>query len=1162
MNIGTKPQNGDERPSRQKSDFLNLFWTLAENDRNVRMQAVMQLLDHLKNSAKQESEVQYALKRLVRGLASSRDAARQGFSTALSGLLAMFPKQIALQRTHELLRDAMEVHSSMKPMEQREHMFGRLFGLLALYRSGRLQMDVPLLVTIIKELLEMATFKRWFRETCYEAALTLLADVPTDQFVTELAALIQTCLQIQPLKSKEEESSGAWNADQVLLAVGVQRYMHVTKLDLDENKMQQLPANFAAIGALKRRHVHTLIRPMRGSSGSYPRVHSAWYGLFGHVLNSIEESTAIDLEFFEEMWTVLVENSLFGGNNAENSAPTSHERQGLALKLFELVAPKLPESTLYSILTPRLVRCLYHNSVAKRNYLHEAAHHCLKSFATTAPRMFHHFLREQFTSPLSVLVTSVAADSDDDEDQQPIKEQKRQNGGFETFIELEEKKEREEILARRTDRARVWAVESMVAALIDLMSSKVIADDASKNLQKKILRFLVFHAFFSVSKEAASKKKSKKAKRNDESEVDELAHEAAAVTPPVSDNVANYTKTRLFSLLSFGLAGAEGDRASVSVLSQIFALAQELHLNSSAVVLRIPLNKESSGQFDALVSHVDTLQSKEVQDTTMTTHRSLSETFLLLFMSSGLELLDAEQREDAMVVAADLEKCYTQLVGKKLLTGSTKKEANEAEQESVLVLTDLLLSLLSQDSSAMREIVTQVFRSLLPLLNRECLTTMINVLLSTREGNVEHEDEGDEFAPITEAEDVEQEQDVSLSSDALSDAVRKDEKLLALHGEDLALAAFVGQVKIRSQRKKDLKRARLQTMHFQLRVVDLLQVFASQRPEQSKSAIEKHDALVLSLVAPLFCVLTQVETADSKQLVLRDRIQAVLLHKVLRVKDKLPCSESAQMEALNALRQLVELFRTTPMDKDHSGKVASAAVVYLVRVVCTGKAEIEVLPIVHTAVFDAFTKKRSRFPRASFQDLLTKAPIVGARLLLEPLVAVAAATNNKENADVSVARTAVDEFSQFEVFRLLTLLLRGASKLPVSADMLNLINGVSDTLKSALVRRLAPDSVHHLKAKRLKIVLLFALQIVKFWRTLEDQRAHETDVRDVVAAVQAVNFKSPVIKNLIKHVSESADVPLVVRNGFETDKKEDEENELTRKAKPSKKKRKRSITLE
>ncbi|KAG6611070.1 dna polymerase v [Phytophthora cinnamomi] len=1177
-----QPEDG-EPSSPQKGDFLKLFWTLAESERGVRTQAAAALLAHLRRSAKQEAEVQYTLKRLVRGLASSRDAARQGFSTALSGLLSAFPKQLALQSTHALLRDAMEVHSSMKPMEQREHMFGRLFGLLALHRCGRLSADLPLLVAVVKELLEMAAFKRWFRETCYEAALTLLADVPAEQFLAELAAPIHTCLQIQPSKGGDDEGVEAWNADQVLLAVGVQRYLHASGIDQDEQQMKQLPDDFAAVNALQRHNVHVLARPLRGSSGCYPRVHSAWFGVFGHVLNPTEDASAkLDGELFQEAWTVLVENSLVGGSNAEDSAPTSHERQGLALKLFELVAPKLPAPVLRAILTPRFVKCLFNNAVAKRNYLHEAARHCLKSFAACAPAEFFHFFRKQFTTPLSILVTSTSADSDDEaeEEEKPKKKQKLSAGGFDKLVELEEKKEREEALKRRTDRARVWALEAMVAALTELLSAKAEADDKTKKLQDDVIRFLVFHSFFTPADDAEStpskkSKKNKKAKKGAKSADDEVVKEATEATPALSENVANYAKTRLFALLSLGLAGADGARASASVLSRIFAIAQDMQTNSSAVVLREPLSEEMATQFTALVGHIDTLRTKEaeeVEDEKKTkksaTRRPLSETFLLLFMSAGLQLLDSEQREDAVVVAADLDKCYAQLVAREQKPTPTKKKSKknkkkEAEpeeaEESVVVLTDLLLSLLSQDSSALREIVSQVFRSLLPLLNGACLTTMVNVLQPTTEGEgAGADDEDDEFAPVTrredeeenDEEDEEEEEEVMLSSaDAVSDALRNDKKLSELHQEDLALAAIVGQVKHRSQRKKDLKRARLQTMHFQLRVLDLLQVFVSQRPEQTEAATAKHNALVLSLVAPLFRVLARVQNADTEKLVLRDRLQSVLLHKVLRAKDKIPSGEAAQTEALDALRQIVELIRTTAMEKDHAGKVASAAVVYLVRVICTSEAssEEEVQKIIRASVLDAFTKKHSRFPRASFEELLTKSPAVGARVLLEPLVAVAAASEKKEDADASEVRAAVDEFSKCEVFRLLTVLLRTSSKLQQSGELSKAQRGafkrVQKSLKTALVRQLAPESVQQLKAKRIKVVMMFALQLVKFWLAAEDKKATEADVRAVVAAVQAVDSKSPVVKGMVKQVSDAAGIPVAASNGAKADKKTPTEDE-------------------
>lgn len=80
--------------------FLNCFWDLACDDIELRIKAGELLLSHVQvanevassgsldiNSAMSKGDGAYALERLVKGLASSRDFARQGFATALSTLL-------------------------------------------------------------------------------------------------------------------------------------------------------------------------------------------------------------------------------------------------------------------------------------------------------------------------------------------------------------------------------------------------------------------------------------------------------------------------------------------------------------------------------------------------------------------------------------------------------------------------------------------------------------------------------------------------------------------------------------------------------------------------------------------------------------------------------------------------------------------------------------------------------------------------------------------------------------------------------------------------------------------------------------------------------------------------------------------------------------------
>ncbi len=71
--------------------FLNYFYDLASDDKQTRLNAANLLIIHIKNSLKNKnmSDPEYAMKRLVRGLASSRESARQGFATCLCELLVL-----------------------------------------------------------------------------------------------------------------------------------------------------------------------------------------------------------------------------------------------------------------------------------------------------------------------------------------------------------------------------------------------------------------------------------------------------------------------------------------------------------------------------------------------------------------------------------------------------------------------------------------------------------------------------------------------------------------------------------------------------------------------------------------------------------------------------------------------------------------------------------------------------------------------------------------------------------------------------------------------------------------------------------------------------------------------------------------------------------------
>ena len=110
-------------------EILPLFWELASFKEAERCAATEKLMSALSKDQESESkissDVQYSVKRLVKGLASDRQAARQGFTEALCALLREFP-QVSLEIVIELTNEHLQTSSNMKGREESNVLFGQV----------------------------------------------------------------------------------------------------------------------------------------------------------------------------------------------------------------------------------------------------------------------------------------------------------------------------------------------------------------------------------------------------------------------------------------------------------------------------------------------------------------------------------------------------------------------------------------------------------------------------------------------------------------------------------------------------------------------------------------------------------------------------------------------------------------------------------------------------------------------------------------------------------------------------------------------------------------------------------------------------------------------------------------------------------------------------
>jgi hypothetical protein len=175
----TKYMEVDEEGGEQLVPFMDTFYSLASNDAHERSFAAASMIRHLffKEETGQASIAEtvkdgsYALTRLFNGLCSGRASARQGFASCLTSFIKVSfskaPGDNADKIWMDLFMDNMGQPSEMNAAdfvrnklrectnlegpvkgkksagkksraEERDNRFGRLFGILAIVRSGTL----------------------------------------------------------------------------------------------------------------------------------------------------------------------------------------------------------------------------------------------------------------------------------------------------------------------------------------------------------------------------------------------------------------------------------------------------------------------------------------------------------------------------------------------------------------------------------------------------------------------------------------------------------------------------------------------------------------------------------------------------------------------------------------------------------------------------------------------------------------------------------------------------------------------------------------------------------------------------------------------------------------------------------------------------------------
>ncbi|KAL1215405.1 hypothetical protein V5N11_021833 [Cardamine amara subsp. amara] len=770
---------------------LNYFRDLASSDASVREAAAESLVSRLQEIQKQyemladkdsvdgglmlEAEkndgldncaphLRYALRRLIRGVSSSRECARQGFALGLTLPVSVI-SSINVGSLLKLIADSLSVSSSMKGQDVKECLLGRLFAYGALARSGRLiedwesDKDSQIIKEFTNALIGLAAKKRYLQEPAVHVLLDFVDKLPVEPVVTHV-------LEAPELHKWFEQATEVGNPDALLLALKLHE-----KISVDHPVFSKLlPVPFSSGKFFSADHLSAIGNCLKESTFCQPRVHSLW-SVIGDMLlpeafvqsedvtsvsssskkqkrnrksNPIEEEATNNIRNFCEFF---MEGNLLS---------SSHDRKHLAFDILLLLLPKLPASFVQHVLSFKFVQCLMDILSTKDSWLHKVATHFLvelmdwvkeddtKRVAVTMALQKHS--EGKFDNiTRTKIVKDLAAEFETEDgctlflqnlmnlfvDEQHVPEESSnmkwslepcslnsdQSQTTDDNSEIGSNEEKDSVgTAGNSDVLKSWVIESLPG----ILKHAKLAPEAKLGVQKQILKFLAVQGLFlaSLGTEVTSfelQEKFKWPKTATPIALCKMCIEQLQLLLSNSQKIENP--------LSKG-NGLEQPDDPVSYFMKFLSTLQ----NIPSVSLFRSLNEADEKAFKELQATESKL-SKEERNCGLSADANKFHALRHLVVQLLLQIL--LHPGEFSVAASELSVCCDKAFSSSpdVLKSDGEGEADDEEEPAVMdVLVDTLLSLSPHSSAPMRSSIEQVFKCFCQDVTNDGLLRMLRVI--------------------------------------------------------------------------------------------------------------------------------------------------------------------------------------------------------------------------------------------------------------------------------------------------------------------------------------------------------------------------------------------------------------------------------------------------
>ncbi|XP_007177478.3 myb-binding protein 1A isoform X2 [Balaenoptera acutorostrata] len=859
---GEAPKSG-ARPAdrhgllKHSREFLDFFWDIAKPQQETRLEATEKLLECLRARPEGSSELKYALKRLITGLGVGRETARPCYSLALAQLLQSF-EDIPLCSILQQIQEKYDLQKVKKGMV-RPALFGNLFGVLALFQSGRLVKDSEALMQSVKLLQVLGQHYSHLQEQPQKALVDILSQVPE--------AMLQ---EVLPKVLKPDLSSVLGSPEHLELFLLAQQKV--------PTKLEKLmgPVNLFSDESIPR-----LVTVLKMAATSVKKERK----LPAVALDLLR--LALQEDSFPRFWKEVVEQGLL----KKQFWPASY----LCFRLLGAALPLLSKEQLQLVMQGDLIRHYGEHMVTAK----------LPSQFKFAPEMNEYvgaFLKGCQDDPERQLALVVGFTSVTNQGLPVVPTFWRVmqflsppalkgyvawlrdmflQPNLDSLVDFStnNQKKAQDTLFHGPERAvfrlRKWIILRLVSLVDNLHAEKEEA------LIEEVARFCFFHSFFETKKPTS-----------------QIPETEQHFSHPLDSRTREVVGSAFFSLLqtlSTQFRQAPGQTQDGQPWTYHLVQFADLLLSHSRNV--VPLVAFTTQQRQAWDRTLKTLKELEAQSS-----EAKAAAFQHLLLLVGIHLFKSPT--ESCDLLGDIQTCIKKSLGEKPRR-TRSKATNPQEPPWVEVLVEILLALLAQPSHLMRQVARSVFGHICSHLTPRALQLILDVLNPEEsqdeddsvvvtddseqqplgdaedkssddgEGKGAKDSESEEESNDEESDEEDRDGDVDQGfreqlmavlqagkalggADGGDDDELGDEAMMAL---DKSLASLFAEQKLRIQARRDeknkLQKEKALRRDFQIRVLDLIEVLVTRQPE---------NPLVLELLEPLLHVIRRsMRTSSTKQ---------------------------------------------------------------------------------------------------------------------------------------------------------------------------------------------------------------------------------------------------------------------------------------------------------